>query len=251
MSENNAAENNAAETVTDTINTAAQGGFEVRTDLALEQKESFEGDGGEISGVKLKEWHHQKSQVKLTEVKILNEQGAKAMGKPKGTYLTLEADRLSKADDEYHSEISEELARQIRKLMGEMIGWKEEDLPSVLVVGLGNSSVTPDSLGPRVLGNLQVTRHLDGQYGDTFLKDVYKRQEVKNLTKTFHQTKEGEGNQVLKDVNFSVDENEFVVVFGPGQCGKTTLLNIIAGLEEASSGEVYIRGKKAEKPRCV
>ena len=52
-----------------------------------------------------------------------------------------------------------------------MIGWKEEDLPSVLVVGLGNSSVTPDSLGPRVLGNLQVTRHLDGQYGDTFLKD--------------------------------------------------------------------------------
>jgi spore protease len=171
VSENNAAENNAAETVTDTINTAAQGGFEVRTDLALEQKESFEGDGGEISGVKLKEWHHQKSQVKLTEVKILNEQGAKAMGKPKGTYLTLEADRLSKADDEYHSEISEELARQIRKLMGEMIGWKEEDLPSVLVVGLGNRSVTPDSLGPRVLGNLQVTRHLDGQYGDTFLKD--------------------------------------------------------------------------------
>ena len=72
--------------------------------------------------------------------------------------------------------------------------------------------------------------------------------EVKNLTKTFHQTKEGEGNQVLKDVNFSVDENEFVVVFGTGQCGKTTLLNIIAGLEEASSGEVYIRGKKAEKP---
>ena len=52
-----------------------------------------------------------------------------------------------------------------------MIGWKEEDLPSVLVVGLGNRSVTPDSLGPRVLGNLQVTRHLDGQYGDTFLKD--------------------------------------------------------------------------------
>ncbi len=46
------------------------------------------------------------SQVsKLTEVKILNEQGAKARGKPKGTYLTLEADQLSKADDEYHSEI--------------------------------------------------------------------------------------------------------------------------------------------------
>ena len=44
-------------------------------------------------------------------------------------------------------------------------------MPSVLVVGLGNDSVTPDSLGPRVLDNLQVTRHLDGQYGNTFLKD--------------------------------------------------------------------------------
>ena len=160
-------ENDAVEAV----NTGLQGGFDIRTDLALEQRESFEGDGGEISGVKLKEWHHQKSQVKLTEVKILNDQGARAMGKPKGTYLTLEADRLSKADDEYHSEISEELAHQIRKLMSEMINWKEEDLPSVLVVGLGNRSVTPDSLGPRVLGNLQVTRHLDGQYGETFLKD--------------------------------------------------------------------------------
>ncbi|MCC8025110.1 MAG: GPR endopeptidase [Clostridium sp.] len=153
------------------INSQAPGQFQVRTDLALEQKESFEGDGGEISGVKLKEWRRQKSQVKLTEVKILNEQGAKAMGKPKGTYLTLEADRLSKADDEYHSEISEELARQIRRLMTEMINWKEEDLPSILVIGLGNASVTPDSLGPRVLGNLQVTRHLNGQYGDSFLKD--------------------------------------------------------------------------------
>lgn len=93
------------------------------------------------------------------------------MGKPRGTYLTLEADRLSKADDDYHSEISEELAHQIRRLMAEMIGYREEDLPSVLVVGLGNDSVTPDSLGPRVLDNLQVTRHLDGQYGNTFLKD--------------------------------------------------------------------------------
>ena len=77
-----------------------------------------------------------------------------------GTYLTLEADRLSKADDEYHSEISEELARQIRKLMGEMIGWKEEDLPSDLVVGLGNRAITPDALGPKVHDHTLVTRHL-------------------------------------------------------------------------------------------
>lgn len=69
---------------------------------------------------------------------------------------------MSKADDEYHSKISEELARQIRKSMGEVVGWKEKDLPSVPVMGLDNNSVTPDSLGPRVLRSLRVTRRLDG-----------------------------------------------------------------------------------------
>ena len=75
------------------VNEAAAGTFQVRTDLALEQRESSMGEGGDVSGVRLKEWHHQKSGLKLTEVKILNEQGAKSMGKPRGTYLTLEADR--------------------------------------------------------------------------------------------------------------------------------------------------------------
>ena len=78
--------------------------FEVRTDLALEQRESFPGDGGEVSGVSLREWHEDKSHIKLTEVKILDENGAKAMGKPQGTYLTLEADQLAKKDEDYHAE---------------------------------------------------------------------------------------------------------------------------------------------------
>ena len=69
--------------------------FEVRTDLALEERESFPGDGGEIAGVSLREWQDKEKQVKLTEVKILDERGAKAMGKPEGTYLTLEADQLA------------------------------------------------------------------------------------------------------------------------------------------------------------
>ena len=84
--------------------------FPVRTDLALENRESFEGDGGEVSGVALREWVHKKSRVKLTEVKILNSQGAQAMGKPMGTYLTLEANQLLKEDEEYHSQIAGELA---------------------------------------------------------------------------------------------------------------------------------------------
>ena len=91
----------------------------------------------------LREWDRKRTGVKLTEVRILNEQGEKAMGKPMGTYLTLEADRLSKKDDEYHSEISDELGAQLKKLMDQMLKGQERETLSVLVVGLGNPSVTP------------------------------------------------------------------------------------------------------------
>lgn len=139
--------------------------FEVRTDLAVEEKESFAGDGGEIEGVSLREWKEEKSQVMLTEVKILDERGAKAMGKPKGTYLTLEAAQLAKKDESYHEKVSDELARQISGLAGDIRRKK------VMVVGLGNASVTPDALGPRAVGHLQVTRHLEQQYGSNFCRE--------------------------------------------------------------------------------
>lgn len=71
--------------------------------------------------------------------------------------------------------------------------------------------------------------------------------EVKNVRKLFV-NEEGEKNEVLKNVNFHVDKNEFVVIFGPGQCGKTTLLNIIAGLEEATEGEVLKMGETVSGP---
>ncbi len=142
--------------------------FEVRTDLALEEKESFPGDGGEITGVSLREWHRANSPIKMTEVKILDKKGEKAMGKPIGTYITLEAGELSVKDEDYHREVSEELSSQIQKLLSGK-NYRKPDF-HLLVVGLGNSSVTPDSLGPRVLKNLQVTRHLKVQYGDDFWK---------------------------------------------------------------------------------
>ncbi len=71
--------------------------------------------------------------------------------------------------------------------------------------------------------------------------------EVKNVRKLFI-NEEGEKNEVLKNVNFHVDKNEFVVIFDPGQCGKTTLLNIIAGLEEATDGEVLKMGETVSGP---
>lgn len=65
--------------------------------------------------------------------------------------------------------------------------------------------------------------------------------EVKNVTKKY-QTKEGEIT-ALKNVNLRVNKCEFVSIIGPSGCGKSTLLSIIAGLEEKTSGDIYIDGE--------
>ena len=132
--------------------------FQIRTDLALEARESFEEDDVEIRGVSIEEDYDKRRDIRVTRVRIETENGARAMGKPVGDYLTLEAPGLSEEDEDYHREVSEVLARYIRELVGE----KEQ---SILVVGLGNRDVTPDALGPWVVNNLMITRHIIREYG--------------------------------------------------------------------------------------
>ena len=133
--------------------------FMVRTDLAVEAKESFEEDNVEIKGVIIDENYKEEQDIKITRVVIENPNGAKAMGKPMGTYVTLEAPNMVVPDQDYHREISKELAEQIKKLI------PLEKEVSVLIVGLGNREVTPDSLGPNVVENLLITRHVVREYG--------------------------------------------------------------------------------------
>ncbi len=147
--------------------------LELRTDLALEEKERFKGDGGEVKGVSLREWQEADKDIQITEVKILNEQGAKAMGKEKGTYLTIEARGLEEKGEAFQEILAGKVAKQLQKLINGLMegGEKKDKRWKVLVVGLGNLYVTPDSLGPRVLQNLPMTRHYDEQYGKGFLKE--------------------------------------------------------------------------------
>ena len=123
--------------------------YSIRTDLALEQKERFESDHVEIQGVVLEEDYDEEREIRITRVRIETENGAKAMGKPVGTYITMEAPEMAVPDEAYHREISVELA----KFLAGFLKCDKEDL-SVLVVGLGNRKVTPDALGPLVVDNL-------------------------------------------------------------------------------------------------
>ncbi len=74
---------------------------------------------------------------------------------------------------------------------------------------------------------------------------------VKNLSKTFisKSRTQNEVNEVIEDLNLDVYENEFVVLFGPGQCGKTTILRILAGLESKTTGSVVVNGEEVDGPK--
>ena len=135
-------------------------GFKIRTDLALEARESAEEASEELRGVSVEEVYDEESEVKVTRVIIESKNSAKILGKPIGTYVTLEAPAMAQPDEEYHKEISAELAKQLKAV----IPMIEKEL-SVMIVGLGNRDVTADSLGPNVVDNLLITRHMVKEFG--------------------------------------------------------------------------------------
>ena len=141
--------------------------YNIHTDLALEDKERFESDNVEISGVSVEEVWNEENEICVTEVKIMTENGAKTMGKPIGTYVTMEIQNLTLTDEAYQEIISKELAKQIKNILPIQ---KEEY--TALVVGLGNRDVTPDALGPKVVECLNITRHIIQEYGKYAMGDT-------------------------------------------------------------------------------
>jgi len=122
-----------------------------KTDLALELTENLEETEIE-KGISIKVNYHQNRSIKETIIRILNENGEHVVGKPKGTYITIEGEDLSFSDESYHKNVSKVLARRLEKTL--------KKYKHIMIVGLGNEKITSDSLGPNVIRNLFVTRHL-------------------------------------------------------------------------------------------
>lgn len=122
-----------------------------RTDLAVEMKEEIQSDEP-IKGVHVMTKNNGDTDIKEVRIVVENEQGAMQLGKPVGTYITLESEQLRRADEEFHKPMMEVLARHLRQFVG--------NKKRIMVAGLGNREMTPDALGPFVIDNLYVTRHL-------------------------------------------------------------------------------------------
>lgn len=135
----------------------------VRSDLVIEYAEQFynssEQQGKRLPGVEMKESIETAYRIKVTDVRITDEKGERAIGKPVGQYITVEASDLPDGDDDYHRAVTEVLMKQLRKLLPDI------ENKRVLVAGIGNRDITPDALGPLVAEHLFITRHLFEKYG--------------------------------------------------------------------------------------
>lgn len=131
--------------------------FNFRTDLASERREIYQKANklDEIDGVEANQ-EEINDTIKVERVKITNENGEKALGKPMGSYITIDIKRLKLAQEEELQKAGEVLTNELKQVIGNHIDSQGE----ILVVGLGNIYVTPDALGPKVIQDIDITRHL-------------------------------------------------------------------------------------------
>ena len=132
--------------------------YNFRTDLADERRDLYKKANNienEIEGIESEE-EQINEKVKVTRVKITSEHAEQVIGKPKGDYITIDIKKINLLTDEEKEQAAGTLTNELKKLVGEKVEFKDD----VLVVGLGNEEVTPDALGPNVIKEVEVTRHI-------------------------------------------------------------------------------------------
>ena len=130
--------------------------YNFRTDMADERRDIYKKANKleNIPGIETYE-NTIDENIKTNIVKIVNEQGEKAIGKPVGTYVTIDIKNLKLATDEDIEKASNVVKEELKKIIDSHCNKDDE----ILVVGLGNQFVTPDALGPKVVSELEIKRH--------------------------------------------------------------------------------------------
>lgn len=132
--------------------------YNFRTDLALERRDLYNKAHNiekDIEGIETEE-EKIDDKILISRVKVTNEKGEEAIGKPQGSYITIDVKDLKIASEGEIQKASEAVTKELKKLIEKHIHLKEP----ILVVGLGNIYVTPDALGPKVINEIDITRHL-------------------------------------------------------------------------------------------
>ena len=128
--------------------------YSIRTDLAVEARDIYRESSHleEIPGIEAED--AVRYGIDITRVRVINNDGERAIGKKIGTYITLQAPQMRENNPDAAEKITNALSDELKSILGDC------ENKSVLVAGLGNSRITPDSIGPKTVANLVVTRHL-------------------------------------------------------------------------------------------
>ena len=157
----------------------------IRTDLAVELNEEISRKAGRLKGIIVNQQKDKDTGIEVTSLKVTNKAGERMIGKPMGTYITIEARRINEMNEDYNNNVTQILKNYISELIGELLKNKkvkdngknsrqDNKIPfpggknisskrhiSLLVAGLGNRDITSDSLGPLVVKNLYINGHID------------------------------------------------------------------------------------------
>ena len=126
---------------------------DIRTDLAMEAREMH------AAGTGVSEQNEQREGYAISRIRIETDEAAKALGKAKGLYVTIDAPELTYGGAELTAAVTEAAANELSAMIAGLDG-------TALVAGLGNRAVTPDALGPRTAEKILVTRHIKQYMAD-------------------------------------------------------------------------------------
>ncbi len=132
--------------------------FNFRTDLADERRDLYKKANkldDKIEGIDVQNEEINEN-LKVTKVKITSEEGENAIGKPIGDYITIDIKNIKIIDSDELQKSAEIVSKELKELINKHTDSQDE----ILVVGLGNIYVTPDALGPKVINDIDVTRHI-------------------------------------------------------------------------------------------
>lgn len=128
-----------------------------RTDMAVERRDLYINANkleDEINGIECEE--EKIDDITVTRVKITNREGEQALDKKMGNYITIDVKKINNITTEKEQKIIETFSKELLSIIDKHVEKNEE----ILIVGLGNLYATPDSLGSKVVQNIEITRHI-------------------------------------------------------------------------------------------
>lgn len=174
----------------------------IRTDIALESRDFFisTSKSKEIDGVIYEKKYVKKFEI--TKVKIINENGENILGKPIGKYITFDADRYIKRENNSFNDA----CCILKSILNDML--YNYDISSALIVGLGNKAITSDALGPIAAENVLITRHLI----DNKIKYFEKMHRVSSVVPGVLASTGIETGEIVKAVSENIGASIIIVV---------------------------------------